>query len=181
MDQETKQQQKRSPLVIVLIIIIIVLIAAVAAVLVLNRSGGQEPAPVSSGEGTPKLGYQEGVIVLDEKDLPKSNSSSTPNKGVRVRYKKEAVSTDGETFSCLIANPDDSEYDIYIGIYGDEEFTDELYLSQLIPPGSALNEITISRKLEKGTHRVYLAYTQVEDDHATLHGQVFVAMDLIVQ
>ena len=180
MDQEPKQQSKRSPLVLVLMVII-VLLAAAAVVLALGKLGSQEPASSSSdGDGTPTLGYQEGVMVLDEADV-QSEASPAPAGTVRVKYKKEAISTDGETFTCLIANPDDSEYDIYITIYGDEEFTDELYLSQLIPPGSALNEITVSHKLEKGTHRVYLAYTQVEDDHATIHGQVFVTMDLIVQ
>ncbi|MDE6836991.1 MAG: hypothetical protein K2P33_01175, partial [Acutalibacter sp.] len=61
-------------------------------------------------------------------------------------------------------------------IYGDREFTDQLYLSKLIPPGNAIREIVLDHSVAPGESTVYVVYTQVDDDHATIHGQVAVTM-----
>lgn len=183
MDQEPKQQQKRSPLVIVLIIIIVVLIAG-AAVLALGKFG-EKPAEEPLGDtSTPLIGYEEGVTVVDDPNALQNAVNEAYAKaaetGVPVEYQNAATSTDGENFDCYIANPVESKYDIYIQIFADSELTDQLYLSKLIQPGNAKREIQLERKLEKGTHRVYVAYTQVEDDHATARNQAIVTMDFAV-
>lgn len=186
MDQEPKQQQKRSPLVLVLIVIIVLLIA-VAAVLAVSKLGGEqlEPAPVSSGgDGTPKIRYEEGVTVVDDPDaLQKAVDDAyaqAAEGGVPLEYQNDATSKDGEKFDCYIANPAHANYDIFINIFSDEALTDELYLSGLIPPGKAIRELNLEKKLDPGVHRVYVAYTQVEDDHQTIHQQIFVTMDFTV-
>lgn len=186
MDQEQKQQPKRSPLVLVLIIIIVVL-AAAAVVLVVGKFGGEqlEPAPVSSeGDGTPTIGYEEGVTVVDDPDaLQKAVDemySKAAEGGVPVEYQNGASSKDGTKFDCYIANPASAPYDIFIAIYSDLDCTDQLYLSKLIPPGKALREIELDKVLSPGDHTVYVVYTQVEEDHATIHQQVIVTMDFTV-
>lgn len=185
MDQETKQQQKRSPLVIVLIIIIIVLIAAVAAVLVTGRSGEPEPGLTGIDDNaTPLIGYEEGVTVVDDPDaLQKAVDdmyAKAAEGGVPVEYQNDALSEDGEKISCYIANPTHAKYDVYIQVFADREFTEQLYLSGLIPPGKAMREINLEKKLDSGDHRVYVCYTQVKDDHATAHQQAFITMDFHV-
>lgn len=187
MDQEPKQQAKRlTPLTLVLIIIIVLLVAA-AAVLAVSKFGGEqlEPAPVASGgDGTPKIGYEEGVTVVDDPDaLQKAVDemyAKAAEGGVPLEYQNGASSPDGEKFKCYIANPASAAYDIFINIYSDAEFTDQLYLSGLVPPGKAIRELNLEKRLDPGTHTVYVFYTQVEDDHETVHGQVAVTMDFSV-
>lgn len=183
MDQE--QKRKGSPLVLVLIIIIVVLVVA-GAVLLLGKFGEKEPEPVQLGDAsTPLIGYEKGVTVVDDPDaLQKAYDdmmSKAAEGGVPLEYQNVAMSSDGEKFSCYFANPAHAAYDIFITIYADENFTDQLYLSGLIPPGKAIRELNIAKRLDNGTHRVYVAFTQVEDDHQTMHGQVVVTADFTVE
>jgi hypothetical protein len=62
--------------------------------------------------------------------------------------------------------------------------TDELYLSQLVPPGSGFEEITLEHPLDPGNHTVYVALTQVVTDEETgeqtIHNQVVYTMNFTV-
>lgn len=180
MDQE--QKRKGSPLVLVLIIIIVVLVVA-GAVLLLGKFG-EKPAEDSLGDtSTPLIGYEEGVTAVDEESLQKAVDEAyaeAAKGGIPVEYRNEATSADGKSFDCYIANPTHAEYDVYIQIFADEALSDQLYLSGLIPAGKALSSIKLDHKLAKGTNRVFVAYTQVENDHATIRNQVMITMDFAV-
>ncbi len=184
MDQEPKQQQRRSPLVLVLIIIIVAL-AAAAVVLVVGRFSEKAPEPVQLGDNqTPLIGYEEGVTVVDDPDALQKAVDAMQEKakeeGIPLEYKNGASSKDGTKFDCYIANPAKASYDFFINIYADAELTDQLYLSGLIPPGSAKRELELDHALSPGTHRVFVVFTQVEDDHTTIHQQATVTMDFSV-
>jgi hypothetical protein len=103
---------------------------------------------------------------------------------ISLLYKDNAYSTDGSTFSCYIVNSANNAYDMYLTIFADSAMTDELFLSQLVPPGSGFEEITLEHPLEKGDHTVYVALTQVVTDEETgeqtIHGQVVHTMDFHV-
>jgi hypothetical protein len=75
-------------------------------------------------------------------------------------------------------------YDMFLGIYSDIEFTDELFLSQLVPPGSGFENITLEHALDVGDHTVYVVFTQVKDDEETgeetVANQVVFTMDFHV-
>ena len=60
--------------------------------------------------------------------------------------------------------------------------TGQLFLSGLLPSGTAYREITLDHPLERGAHRVNVVYTQVEGDldDLTLVDQVVVTMDFTV-
>lgn len=181
---DTQPKKRLSPLTLVLIIIIVLLLA-VAAFLAVSKFGGKEPGTESLGDAsTPLIGYEEGVTVVDDAGaLQKAVDDmyeKAKEEGVPIEYQNGASSTDGENFSCYIANPAKADYDIFLTIFSDAELTDQLYLSKLIPPGSAKREVKLDRPLSPGTHRVYVVYTQVEDDHATIHQQVVVTMDFTV-
>lgn len=184
MDQEAKQQPKRSPLVLVLVIIIVVL-AVAAVVLVVGKFGGKEPAEEPLGDAsTPLIGYEEGVTVVDDEDALQNAVdeayAQAAKRGVPLEYQNGATSSDGINFDCYIANPTVSDRDVYFQIFADDQFTDQLYLSKLIPPGNAKRELKLDKKLDPGTHTVYVVYTQVEDDHATAYQQATVTMEFIV-
>ncbi len=182
---DTQPKKRLSPLTLVLIIIIVLLLA-VAAFLAVSKFGGKEPETENLGDAsTPLIGYEEGVTVVDDQDALQKAVDEAYAKaaegGVPVEFQNGATSTDGESFECYIANPTVSKYDIYIQIFSDVELSDQLYLSKLIPPGSAKRELKLDKKLEPGTHRVYVVYTQVEEDHATARQQATVTMDFTVQ
>lgn len=183
MDQEQKQQPKRSPLVLVLIIIIVVL-AAAAVVLVVGKFGEKPEEAVIGDASTPLIGYQEGLTVVDDADALQSAvdkmMKDAQDPGIPLNYQNVALSEDGQKFECYIANPADDAYDMYIQIFSDIELTDQLYLSGLIPPGKAMTQIFTEKPLPAGNNTVYVAFTQVEDDHATIHNQILVTMEFMV-
>lgn len=178
MEQNAKPAKKW--LVPALLVVVILLLAVVLAV-VLTR--GQEPADIPDN-GTPKIAYAEGVTAVEDPDALQKAVNEMYAKAaegtVALEYKNDAFSTDGTNFSCYIANSVDNKYDMYLQIFADQELTDQLLLTGLVRPGSAFDNITLEHALDPGTHRVYVAYTQVEEDLETIHAQVFVTMDFHV-
>lgn len=175
---EEKSQSKQRWLIPALLAVVILLLAVVL-VFVLTRSGDSEN---SSSDGAPKLTYAAGVTVVDDENaLQKAYEEMKAKEGtIALSYKNDALSSDGKVFSCYIANSPQNEYDMFINIYADSELKDQLYLSGLVRPGEAFEEIILDHALDEGTHRVFVVYTQVEDDLETLHAQVSVTMDFTV-
>jgi len=166
-------------------------VAAIAALVVVGGAAGamylssNKATPEPEPEDTkPKLGYATGVTALDENSLQKAVDemyAKVDEGNIALEYKNDAFSTDGKKFDCYIGNSLANEYDMYIGIYADNSFEDELYLSGLFRPGEAFKEVELSRALDKGDHRVYVSFTQVEEDLETIHGQIMVTMDFHVE
>jgi hypothetical protein len=160
------------------------------AALMLLTSGCKrtEPAPATSGNRNSLIvGYaEEGVTVVDDEDaLQKAVDDmyeSAKQQGMTLSYQNDAYSTDGVTFDCYIANHPSNAYDMFVAIYGDENYTDELYLSKLLRPGTAFDYIQLERKLDPGDYTVHLAYTQVEtvDGVQSIHDQQLVSMQFHV-
>lgn len=180
MEPNTQQPVKKNWLVPALLAVVILLLAAV----IFLMKPGAEPAEPEDSDSTPKIGYQEGVTVVEDPEALQRAVDEMYAKaletGVALEYKNDAKSTDGENFSCYIANSVDNKYDMYIQIFADQELTDQLLLTGLIRPGSALDNITLDHSLDSGSHRVYVAFTQVEEDLETIHAQVLVTMDFTV-
>lgn len=182
---DSQPKKRVSPLTLVLILII-VLLAGAAVVLAVGKFGGEtQPDTENLGDGsTPLIGYEEGVTALDEDSLRKAVEemyAEAAKGGVPVEYRNDATSTDGKKFDCYIANPAYSDHDVFITIFSDTALSDQLYLSGLIPPGKAMRELNLDHKLDSGKQTVYVVYTQVEEDHATMYQQVVVTMDFTVE
>ncbi len=136
-----------------------------------------------NADDTPKIGYAEGVTALDEDSLQRAVDemyAKVEEGNIALEYRNDAFSEDGKNFECYIGNSLANEYDMYIGIYSDSTYKDELYLSGLFRPGEAFKNIELNHALEKGDHRVYVSFTQVEEDLETIHGQIMVTMDFHV-
>ena len=163
--ESTKQPFNKK--LIIVIVSLLVVIGAVLAVIFLRP----EETEILDDD-TPKIGYAiDGVTAVDA-DVPEGN--------IALEYKNDAFSENGKTFSCYIANASSNSYDMYIQMFSDKEFTDQLLLSGLLRPGTAFDTITLEHELDPGKHTVYVIFTQVEDDMQTIHGQVTVTMDLNV-
>ncbi len=135
-------------------------------------------------EEKPKIGYADGVTVVDDPDALQKAVDEMYEKvadgNIALEYRGEATSEDGENFSCYIANSLNNSYDMYLQIFADEALTDQLLLTGLIRPGSAFDNLTLEHPLESGNHTVYVAFTQVEEDLETIHAQVIVTMEFQV-
>jgi hypothetical protein len=132
------------------------------------------------------IGYAEGVTEVEDPDalqkLVDDAFNAAQEQGFELEYKNGAYSTDGVNFDCYIANASSNQYDMFISIYADAELTDELFVSQLLRPGSAFDHVTLNRQLDIGRHRVYVPHTQVtvEDGQQVIAGQITVTMDFSV-
>jgi hypothetical protein len=68
--------------------------------------------------------------------------------------------------------------DMFIAIYTDSTFEDELFLSELLRPGQAFEHITLNRALDTGSHDVVAAFSLVkeEDGQQVIAKQTFVGL-----
>lgn len=171
-----KPEKKGSKKKIFLLLVIILVLAAVAVTVFLwyrNRDDGDD----SGG-----LGYERtAVVVTDQDELQKMVDEMEARDGkITLEYKNVARSSDGSEFECYVANSAINTCDMYLGIYTDASYKEELYLTQLMKPGSGITSFTCNKKMEPGTHEVVLVFTQVEDDHKTIRTQVPVTYSLVV-
>lgn len=111
----------------------------------------------------------DNVIVMDDPErLAEAVAKlyeSAADEGVGVEYKNEAFSLDGQQFACYIGNPITSHFPLFITVYGDDEYQEELYVSGLLKPGQAFNQITLSRALTEPVSTLPVCYTQVFEPH----------------
>ena len=161
------EHKKASNKVLIIVgAIVIALLITVIAILLLRPSSTN-----IDDEGVPKLGYSaDAKVMLDQDSLQAAVDEAlrnAENGNVALQYQNDAFSTDGTTFSCYIVNAPENLYDMFLTIYADQELTDQIFLSELVPPGSGFEEITLSHPLDAGDHTVYVAVTQVAADEAT--------------
>jgi hypothetical protein len=135
------------------------------------------------------VGYAtEAKVMLTQDELQAAMDQAMENAkdgNISLRYKNNAYSSDGENFECYLVNSSGNAYDAIFAIYADPEMTDELYLSQLVPPGSGFENLKLERPLDEGDHTVYVALTQVKTDEKTgsqtIGNQVVYTMEFHVQ
>lgn len=125
-----------------------------------------------------RIPYQEGVVVLEDTMI-----EPTEDGWIDLTYNYQAYSRDGIHFSCYLTNDASNVYDLYFDIYADGAMRDEIYLSGLLPPGTALQNITLDRELPVGTNEVYVVFNQVDLDEGgnqVIVGQATVTVEFIV-
>lgn len=173
---------KQRRVIVPLVSSVVVLCAVVVVLVVTMRS--QDAAPAAEDDGGFRLGYADGVTAVDDESALQAAVDAmmeNADKQMVASFQNQAVSEDGKTFTCYIANSEYNEYDMFIALYTDISGDAEpIYLSGLMRPGEAFREIKLDEALDKGTHEVYLAMTQVEDDHSTIHGQSVVTIEMQV-
>lgn len=160
------------------------LLSAALLLCLLAGCKADTPEPTPTGGG-PKISYaSEGVTAVEDETALQAAVDEMYEKagedGVALEYRNDAASSDGKTFTCYIANSVENGYDMFIALYKDAELTEQLYLSGLIRPGTAFKSVTLDSALEQGTHTVYCAFTQMEEDLETIHAQVIVTMEFTV-
>ncbi|MBR1930103.1 MAG: hypothetical protein IJ833_01320 [Lachnospiraceae bacterium] len=178
---EEKKQNKERRVIIVLLLLILLLLLAGGIFFLVKMLGGKEETP--QGEQPAVLGYEGSAVMADPETLQSmvDEMFAKAKEGQMVlEMATEAYSEDGETFVCNLANAVENSYDMYIVLY-ENETQDELYRSGLIPTGARIETLTVNKQFSKGSHACTVTFVQMEDDHATEHARVNVAVDLIVQ
>jgi hypothetical protein len=157
--------------------LVVVIAAAAVVVTVLNNQ--DDDSGIGYSMDAQVLVTQEEIDKAAEEALANANSGD-----IALSYQNDAFSNDGTNFECRILNSTGNIYDMFLTIYADVEMTDELFLSQLVPPGSGFENITLEHPLDEGDHRVYVGLTQVDRDEETgeekVVNQVFYTMDFHV-
>jgi NADH:ubiquinone oxidoreductase subunit 3 (subunit A) len=199
--KKKKKKLKVGRLVLFIVLLLLIVVLAVAVVsLLLGRDKGSEStgenettkatqAPTTTAYIEPttsslgQLGYESGVIASDKDSLQKQVDemfSKAADGYAELEYENSANSTDGQNFTCYVANSKSNKYDMFITLYEDSTFTNQIYLSGLISPGSAIDHFTLSKTLDEGSHDCVLVMTQVADDHSTMVAQVSYTLTLAV-
>ena len=189
MDAENKSNSNQRLIIILVAVVLIVAIVAVAAVFILRGSSSGDTttdSTVNIADGAaPRIGYAEGTVALDEDSLSKAVEEmfAKAQEGYfATEYRNDAHSADGQNFECYVGNSNMNTYDMYIQMFADDELTDQVFLSELLRPGTAFDNITLEHPLDPGLTTVYTVFTQVgeEDGNQVIKGQVTVTMDFIV-
>lgn len=132
------------------------------------------------------LDYASGTVATNDPDaLQKAYDAAVKQANedtITLNYRNDAYSRDGKHFSCYIGNSTANVDDLFVTIYADDAFSDELFMSGLLRPGTALDNIELNRKLDAGDHVVYVPFTQIQliDGKQTIVGQAVVTMDFHV-
>lgn len=157
---------------------VVVAAVVIVAVMLLNRD--------SADNDNRAIGYADASVFLDEDSLQAAYdeaSKNAANENVALWYQNNAYSDDGIHFDCFIGNSPGNIYDMFLTIFADLEMADQIFLSELIRPGSGFEQIELEHALEPGMNTVYVAVTLVdtaEDGTQTLVSQVVHTMDFIV-
>lgn len=179
----------------VLVVAAVVLVAAGVGVGVMvgrNAAEAEVAERPTLGEDG-RIGYATaGVVATDPEtlqDMVDEMYEKAKEPGIALEYKNVMVSEDGVNFDCFIGNSADNAYDMFITIYSDQALTDELYLSELLRPGTRFEKVTFQKKLDPGEYKGYVVYTQVADEKIegqetltqTIHAQVATTIDIMVR
>lgn len=164
--------------------VLIVLVVIAAAVIVVMKVLSDQAAATPDSA----IGYStEAQVLLTQEDIDAAMAEAEENASngdVALMYQNDAVSDDGLNFEGLIMNSPSNIFDMYLAIYTDIEMTDRIFLSQLVPPGSGFENITLEHALDVGDHTVYVVLTQVmrdeETGEETAGNQVVFTMDFHV-
>jgi ABC-type Na+ efflux pump permease subunit len=182
-----KEKNNNKTLWIVLAIVVVLLVAVVAVLVVFllkkNNESNVQQVSENSGNGSAVFEYEASAVATDPvtlQELYDKMLEEAKEGTMALEMQTEASSSNGTDFSCYIANAINNKYDMFVVIYNDET-QEEIYRSGLIPVGSRIESFTSSKKFEPGTYVGTIVYNQVEDDHATIHSQVNIGLNLNVK
>lgn len=187
MEQSSDTNKKphiSSGLLIAIVVAVAAIVIAVILGVALVLANREEPVSVSSGPVS--IGYAaEAKVLLDQNELQAAMDEAMENAkngNIGLKYKNNAYSSDGLNFECYIANSSANKFDMFLTIFTDAAMTDQIFISELVPPGSGFENITLDRELGLGDHTVYVVLTQVEteEDEQVIKRQVAHTMEFHV-
>lgn len=178
--ENEKKSSKNKIVIILLVILVLLLIGGGVTAFVLFR-GGNEPS--SSGAGlTPdgQIPYEAGGYVGMLTSATLDDLFNQDDNMIPLHFSNTALSDDGETFVCILGNPNGAKYDMYFDIYTDISLNEQIYISGLLAPGTQLEGFKSKKIYPAGQHDAILVLTTVDEDHRTIVAQQSVVLTLEV-
>lgn len=182
-----KEKNNNKSLWIILAVVVVLLVAVVAVLIVVilkkNNVNDVQQVTENSGNGGAVFEYESSAVATDPvtlQELYDKMLEEAKEGTMALEMQTESFSENGTDFNCYIANAINNKYDMFVVIYADET-EEEIYRSGLIPVGSRIESFTSSKKFEPGVYSATIVYNQVEDDHATIHAQVNIGLNLNVK
>ena len=186
MAENVKEKSNSSKkLVVILIIVIVVLVVGggAAAMIILGNKDDTSAEAEETTLGYGMIGYAEAAVPINEEayaDRIRQIYEEAADGYLTLQYQNTARSDDGVHFTCEIGNSAANHYDMYFNIYLDQDFEEQILLTGLYRPGTGIEEFESEIPLDPGTYEAVLVLTLVGDDHATLKGQSYVVLNLVV-
>lgn len=116
-------------------------------------------------EAVQKIGMEAGIIT-NESDL--ADLELNEPFSFTTLYDRDIYITNGKEATCFIGNSDSNYYeDMYIQIYlndENDEMSEEIYVSKVIPRGSHIESFTAERDLEPGDYRGTLIHSCLNEE-----------------
>ena len=193
MAEEEKKDSKSKVIIVLIIVIVLLLCGGTAAFLLLNNGSGTAPSDdvavttanvVTDEPQNPlRMDYDNSAVALDENGLQKQLEDLQKNAGdnISLEYRNEAISKDGKTFQCYLANSELNTEDMFIAIFTDASMSEQVYLSGLLRPGTSIQEFQSEIQFEPGEYSLVAMFTSVSDDHETMTSQIAVELKVTVQ
>jgi len=148
-----------------LIVLLLLIVGVVTLALNWNNWFGSAPDPSSSQTGD--LDIDPGADDWNGEKLP-DKTDDAPAAGIKIPgYPSIILPKDQKTVNVALLNPEGNPcyftFEIVLKDTGES-----LYKSKLVPPGKAINEITMSRALSAGEYdaTIKITTTSLEDGSA---------------
>ena len=156
----------KKTLIVTLIVLLLLVVGAVTVALNWNNWFGDVPAgPSSSQNGN--LDIDENAGDWNGQTLP-DKTDDAPAVGIKIPgYPSITLPKDQQTVNVALLNPEGNPcyftFEIVLKDTGES-----LYKSKLVPPGKAINEITMSRALSAGEYdaTIKITTTSLKDGSA---------------
>lgn len=175
------QNKKNSTIVQKVLIVALFIIIIIGAIFILSKIKKVNQPNEINNNG---LKTYESNIILDDPETLQDEYDKMVEKAkegrMALEMKTVASSDDGKNFICYLGNAKSNSYDMYMVLYLDST-QEEIYRTGLLPVGSRIESFELEKALEPGEHTATIVYNQVEDDGVTVHAQVNVGLDLVVE
>jgi len=171
--------KSKKGILFLIVIIILILLLVIGSLVWYIFSAKDSSEPVSSSGA---IAYESTVVVDNANALQEAVDGliKQAQEGMMtLEMKTEAVSDDGYNFACQLGNAEENRYDMFVVIYRDDT-QEEIYRSGLIPVGTHIEQFKVEKVMAPGKYVGTVVYNQVEDDHETIHSQVNIGINLIV-
>ena len=161
MNDKAKTDVSKKSLKVLPIVIVICVAAVIVAVVLVKLSSSKAETPAQQ-----QIGVEANVITNDQ-DVANMEMGSSDE--FTTFYQRDIYVENGHEARGMIGNSADNPYeDMYIQIFlNDEESdepTDEIYLSQIIPRGSHIEEFDLEQDLDTGDYRATLVHAVIDEE-----------------
>lgn len=166
-----KQKGKKTPFILGIAAVVIIALLVTIIILLLKKDGKPE---------VDSLGNRATLVTEDNKDEMQKEIGNVPDDHYKTTMTIDWTFEDGSAAStnAYVENSVDNTRTVYFDV-ALADTNEVVYSSPYIPLGGKLDDITLSKDLDKGDYPAVITYYLVDDDHKVITN-VSVALTLHV-